>query len=86
MKRSDVIAAKTAVGKLNSNTSKSAAEDMTLESLDESDEVLLERSDVDVVQTAVAVLNSDTSKSNAENTTLESLDELDGTVQDHFVF
>ncbi|KAF7806233.1 DNA annealing helicase and endonuclease ZRANB3 [Senna tora] len=63
LKRSDLVSAKTAVGKFNVDAIKNSNEDMTLKSLDEA---------------VVGVLNSDTSKSSTEDVTLENLDEPDG--------
>lgn len=72
LKRSDVVAAKTAVGKLNGNTFKNASEqDITLGTLDEPDGI--------AAQKEVEELNSDASRSDTEDINLESLDEFDGT-------
>ncbi|XP_054821419.1 uncharacterized protein LOC129320183 isoform X2 [Prosopis cineraria] len=79
LKRSDVVAAKKAVGKLNGSTSKSDTDDMTLDSFDEPDG-MLKRSDVVAAETAVGVSDTDidTSESVNEDITLETLDESEG--------
>ncbi|KAI9117591.1 hypothetical protein K1719_011757 [Acacia pycnantha] len=77
LKRSDVVAAKMAVGKLNGSTSKSVTKDMTLDSFDEPDG-MLKRSDVVAADMAVGLSNIDTSESVDEEITLETLDESEG--------
>lgn len=79
LKRSDVIAAKTAVGKLNGITSKSDTEDVTLDSFDKPDGMLWTSDEV-AAETAVGVSNIDTSESVNEEITLETLDESEGIV------
>ena len=68
LKRSDVVAAKMAVGKLNGSTSKSDTKDMTLDSFDEPDG-MLKRSDVVAADIAVGLSNIDTSESVDEEIT-----------------
>ncbi|XP_028753666.1 DNA annealing helicase and endonuclease ZRANB3 isoform X2 [Neltuma alba] len=77
LKRSDLVAAKTAVGKLTGNTSKSDTVDMTLDSSDEHDGMLT-RSNVVASETAVGLSNIDASESVDEDVTLETLDESEG--------
>ncbi|RHN66007.1 putative calcium/calmodulin-dependent protein kinase chromatin remodeling SNF2 family [Medicago truncatula] len=62
LKRSDIVAAKTAVGVLKIDSSENASEDMPLDSLDEHD---------------VGVLKIDTSENASEDMPLDSLDEHD---------